>query len=177
MENKLRDEMIIGIADFRLPKYNEIPDVGLFLEQTTKYISGILAPLDGITITSSMISNYVKRKLIANPIKKQYSREQIAYLIYIAIAKSVLSLEDIQLMIDMQKTSYTGVDAYSYFCREFEDILTLTFGLKDNSQQISVKNYEMKTMLRNTVVATVHKIYLEKSVKILKKIREEQNNQ
>ena len=174
MTNKLRDEMVNGIEDFKLPKYNEIPDVGLFLEQTTKYISGILAPLDGITITSSMISNYVKRRLIANPIKKQYSREQIAYLIYIAIAKNVLSLEDIQLLIDMQKINYSNIDAYGYFCREFEDILALTFGLKDDSQQISVRNYEMKTVLRNTIVAAVHNIYLEKSVKILRKLRDDQ---
>ena len=76
MEQK--EKMLLKIQSFRLPGFNEIPDVGLFLEQTTKYISNILAPLEGITITSSMISNYVKRKLIKNPVKKQYDREQIA---------------------------------------------------------------------------------------------------
>ena len=77
-----------SIENFRLPKYSEIPDVGLFLEQTTKYISQCLAPLGCVSLTSSMISNYVKMHLIESPVKRQYSREQIAYLIVIAIAKT-----------------------------------------------------------------------------------------
>ena len=40
MHEKQKEEMLLSIRDFRLPKYDEIPDVGLFLEQTTKYISG-----------------------------------------------------------------------------------------------------------------------------------------
>ncbi|MBQ8004328.1 MAG: DUF1836 domain-containing protein, partial [Oscillospiraceae bacterium] len=102
-----KEKMLSKIEDFRLPRYGEIPDVGLFLEQTTKYIAGILSPLGGITITSSMISNYVKRGLIKSPVRKQYDREQIAYLIFIAVAKSVLSLENLQLFVSLQTKSYT----------------------------------------------------------------------
>ena len=91
MHEKQKEEMLLSIRDFRLPKYDEIPDVGLFLEQTTKYISKYVEPLQDITLTGSMISNYVKQKIIAKPIKKQYFTDQIAYLIFIAIAKSVLS--------------------------------------------------------------------------------------
>ena len=40
--------------------------------------------------------------MIANPVKKQYDRDQIAYLLVIAIAKSVLSLEHIQVLFDLQ---------------------------------------------------------------------------
>ena len=49
-----------------------------------------------------------------------YNREQIAYLLFIAIAKSVLSLEDIQLLIYVQKATYTGKTAYEYFANEIE---------------------------------------------------------
>ena len=61
MNQNLTAEISHSIQEFRFPKYEEIPDVGLFLEQVTKYVSGFLEPLgDTITITSSMISNYVK---------------------------------------------------------------------------------------------------------------------
>ena len=30
------------IINLNLPKYNEIPDVGLYLEQVTKYINSLL---------------------------------------------------------------------------------------------------------------------------------------
>ena len=75
MHEKQKEEMLLSIRDFRLPKYDEIPDVGLFLEQTTKYISKYVEPLQDITLTGSMISNYVKQKIIAKPIKKHYVKK------------------------------------------------------------------------------------------------------
>lgn len=69
MRNR-KEELILSIQDFRLPKYDEIPDVGLFLEQTTKYISKYIEPLQDITITASMISNYVKQKMIEKNLQK-----------------------------------------------------------------------------------------------------------
>ena len=158
----MKQTMLDGIEKFSLPRYHEIPDVGLFLEQTTKYISGALAPLCGITITSSMISNYVKKKLIVNPVKKQYSREQIAYLIFIAVAKSVLSLEHIQVLIDMQKASYTAEEAYTYFCEELCNVLHVSFGIEQEYRKIGMHNSEQKNILRNTIIAVANKIYLEK---------------
>lgn len=157
-----KTEFYAEIRDFRLPKYSEIPDVGLFLEQTTKYISGLLPPLGGVSITSSMISNYVKQKLIANPVKKQYGRDQIAYLIFIAIAKSVLSLEHIQVLIDMQKKSYDAKTAYEYFCEEFENALRVAFGFQEDYKAIGKQNSKQKVILRNTIIAIAHKVYLEK---------------
>ncbi len=148
------------ICSFRLPDYDAIPDVGLYLEQTTKYISDRLAALQSLTITNSMIGNYVKRGLIASPQKKQYSRDQIAYLIFIAVAKSVLSLEDIHLLIALQKTSYDTRRAYDYFCREFENVLQAVFGMKSQMDAIGVDHTQQKTMLRNTIITVAHKIHL-----------------
>ena len=158
-----KEKMLSKIEDFRLPRYGEIPDVGLFLEQTTKYIAGILSPLEGITITSSMISNYVKRGLIKSPVRKQYDREQIAYLIFIAVAKSVLSLENLQLFVSLQTKSYTSEVAYEYFCREFESLLRCVFEMRAVPEISGTKNrnIELKNMLRNTIITAVHKVYLE----------------
>lgn len=172
MKQTLKAEIAASIESFKLPKYSEIPDVGLFLEQTTKYISGILEPLEGISITGSMISNYVKKKLVPNPVKKQYSRDQIAYLIFIAVAKTVLSLENIQHLIDLQKQTYESRKAYEYFCSEFENILFYVFGMSELSENIGTENTEEKMMLRNTIIAVVHKVYLETCFKILNKNNE-----
>ena len=48
-----------------------------------------------LSLTASMVSNYVKKGLVSNPVKKQYSREQISYLIYISIAKVSVSIDNI----------------------------------------------------------------------------------
>lgn len=162
MDQQRKQRIQETVRDFRMPRYHEIPDVGLFLEQSTKFITEALRPLGNITLTSSMISNYVKRGLIANPVKKQYDREQIAYLIFIAVTKNILSLEDIQLQINVQKTIYTPEKAYNYFCEELENVLHYSFGLIDRLEAVGVEKSDTKTMLRNTIIAVGHKVYLDK---------------
>ena len=123
MDDAIRQEYQDQIRDLRLPRYEQIPNVGLYLEQAAKYISEYLAPLGDMALTGSMISNYVKKGLLASPVKKQYSREQICYLFFIAVAKTVMSMEDIRLMIRLQKEQYTPQKAYDYFCTELENAL------------------------------------------------------
>ena len=57
-----------SFRNFRLPRYEEIPNVGLYLEQTTKYIAEYLNPVQEGALTASMISNYVKKHLITSPV-------------------------------------------------------------------------------------------------------------
>lgn len=144
------------IKDFSLPEYREIPDIGLFLEQTTKFVSEYLEPLEGISITGSMISNYVKKKIIANPIKKQYYREQIADIIFIALVKSVLSLEEAEKLLEIQREGYDSQEAYEYFCQEFKQVLLYVFGVETKLPKVSDEN----ELLRKVVTAVAYKIYL-----------------
>lgn len=155
-------ELVNVIKDFHLPKYTEIPNVGLYLEQTAKYISEALSPLFKNAITGSMISNYVKKGLVSNPVKKQYDREQIAYLIFIALVKNVLSMDDIKTVINVQKESYEVVVAYNYFAEEFERLISYVFGESAIGEETDTGNSDEKRMLRNIIITVAHKIYLEK---------------
>ena len=162
MDREIKDQLIMSVAGVRLPRYHEIPNVGLYLEQTVKYINECLSPLTDEAITSSMVSNYVKRDLVANPQKKQYSREQVAYLIFIAVVKNVLSMDDIRLLISIQKRTYTAQRAYDYFCMELENVLAYTLGLKTELENIGTENTDEKVMLRNVIITAALKIYLGK---------------
>ncbi|MGN0165560.1 MAG: DUF1836 domain-containing protein [Lachnospiraceae bacterium] len=162
MKAEYKTELAMCVKDFNLPAYDEIPDVGLFLEQTTTYISEYYSAFKNITVTSSMISNYVKKGIIDNPVKKQYYREQIAYLIFIVAAKTVLSLEDIQLMIKVQKQSYTTKRAYEYFAEEMKNILQYVFGVKESLDVVGEDDTDEKAMLRNTIMTVANKVYLDK---------------
>ncbi len=170
MQEKGKDweKIVAAIDTFALPAYGDIPDVGLFLEQTSRYICGCLEPFASFSLTGSMISNYVKKKLIANPVKKMYSREQIAYLFFVTIAKSVLALEDIQLMINMQKETFDSETAYEYFRAELRNILLYVYGLKDSPDQIGTRESAEKAMLRNIIITAAHKAYLDSCFRMLK---------
>lgn len=164
-ENKQR--FAASVKDFRLPRYQEIPDVGLYLEQAAKYICGYLTPLGEFSLTSSMISNYVKKGLIPNPVKKQYSREQIAYLFFIAVAKSVLSLDALAGFIQLQQRTYSLERAYNYFCEEFENVLQFTFEVKDFMEIHGEDSSDEKRLLYTCIVAAVQKIYLEQCLEAI----------
>lgn len=169
LEKQMQQRISAQMGEFRLPRYHEIPDVGLYLEQTTKYIADTLAPLTDCAITGSMISNYVKRGLISNPVKKQYSREQIAYLIYIAVVKNVLSMDEIRLMVSVQKNSYAPQVAYNYFCEELENMLDYILGRKESPDVVGMDSTEEKVMLRCAIITVANKIYLDKLFDALQK--------
>ncbi len=155
------------VRDFRLPRYHELPNMGLYLEQITKYINGLITPLGCPEITSSMVSNYVKKGVIAPPKKKQYDREQIAYLIVISFLKSVLSLENISQLFTMQKLTYKSETAFDYFCLELENMLFFITGLKDTVDTIGETNSEVKTMLRGATTAVAHILFIENCFTVL----------
>lgn len=143
-----------------MPRYSELPDSGLYLEQTSLYINDILAPLEGISITSSMVSNYVKKGLIKNPIKKQYYAEHISRLFAITIIKQILPLEHIIQLFEMQQRVYPDSVAYDYFCSELENRLFYVYNLKDSIDDIGNQVSREKSILKNIIIAVSHMIYL-----------------
>ena len=161
MKKQVKEEIQNLIKEFSLPRYNDIPNVGLYLEQVVKYISEYLEPLGSFSLTASMVSNYVKKGLVKNPVKKQYDRDQVAFLFFIAVAKNVLSMDDILLRFKMQEKTYEPKRAYDYFCNELENVLGYVFGLK-GIETIGSDSNDTKTMLRNTIIAVAYKVYLDK---------------
>ncbi len=160
------------IREFRLPVYSQLPNVGLYLEQVTKYINGLLAPLGFPEMTSSMISNYVKKGLIDSPVKKQYYAEHIAYLLFVGVGKNVVSIDDILLIYRMQKEIYPCDMAYDYFCYEFHNMLEFTAGIKDTVDNVGVTNTELKTALRSIIICASNLSYANCAITEFKK-REE----
>lgn len=174
-------EMKAEVEKFQLPAYNEIPNVGLFLEQVSKYIGEYTAPLECVSLTGSMISNYVKKKIIPNPVRKQYDREQIAYLFFISITKTVLSLEDVQLILDLQRETYDPEAAYEYFREQLKETLRSVFdeeyvsasegkGASETKSAFasSTESNIQKTLLRKILRAVAHKVYLDKSFRMMR---------
>ena len=151
-----------AVQHFRLPRYQELPTVELYLDQTTELLNEHLAILGDVKITSSMISNYVKHHLIRRPIKKRYGADQIAELFFIAVAKNVMSLNDLKAALKIQRASYATATAYDYFAEELENVLAYVFGLKANLATIGEEQSEYKHMLRNIIKAASYKIYVDR---------------
>ena len=172
-QKELRETLRHSLENFRLPRYSELPRMGLYLEQVVKYINEFLLAVGCAEITTSMVSNYVKKGIIPPPVKKQYYADQIAYLIFIAFIKNVISLENIVEIFDMQKRGFTMAMAYDYFCAEYENMLFFVFGLKERpDENLGVTQAEEKEFLRYVIISATNSVYISAYFAELKKERQ-----
>ena len=150
---------------FQLPLYNEIPDVGLYLDQVQRFAEDKLKPLKDVSITSSMISNYVKQSIIRKPVKKLYYRDQIAEIIFVAIAKTVMSLNDIRGIMEIHRNESETDRAYEYFRRGLtEKLEEITHGQKADvhTSKPSASVDSENTYLMDQIFKTIaYKLYLD----------------
>ncbi len=160
MKEMMKRIMAETMKRFSLPRYEQLPDMGLYLEQTVKYVNQLFAPLECVEITGSMVRNYVKMGLIENPVKKQYYRQHIAYIIAVTLLKQVVPLEQIMVLFRRQKKVYSVEVAYDYFCMELENVMGYRFGLKAAIEDIGKTSSIEKEMLRSAITAVSHTIFL-----------------
>ena len=95
---------------FRLPEWKDIPDFGLYMNQLIdllkKYLDYLPPELkEEQFITAATINNYVRTKVMPEPVKKRYFREHIAYLLIILTMKQSLSLSMIRQLVPTELSS------------------------------------------------------------------------
>ena len=92
------------LQNYRLPAWEDIPDFGLYMNQLTDLLRQYLDYLppelkEEQFITAATINNYVRIKVMPEPVKRRYYRVHIAYLIIILTLKHSLSIALIQRVI------------------------------------------------------------------------------
>lgn len=171
MEHFAESEHYRVVSGFTLPRYHQLPDFRLYVDQVIELVEGALLPLssarDEKWITPTMIGNYVKQGVIPRPIGKRYTREHVAYLIFLCCSKQVLAIGEVQALVDVQKRTFPLETAYDYFCTEFEGVLEHVFTgatLKPDSSRTGA--YETR-LIRSVAFAVAHKIYLSHYLRFL----------
>lgn len=154
------------LREFRLPSFNEIPDVGLYLDQVVKYINSFLKDFPEMHVTPSMVSNYVKLKIISGPHKKTYSREQISGFFFIVCVKTVLSMDQIRDCLSMVPTFESAEEAYTLFREKMLGVLNL-IDTSTYDPEMDPRN-ETEAALENIVIAVSHKMYLDRYFELRK---------
>lgn len=163
--------------DFHIPRWNELPDLDLYLDQVVTYIDKYLSNYiktdidnknndekelkDTTCVTKTMINNYVKQNIMEPPVKKKYNKKHIAYLFVICILKQVYSISDIDKLIKLALKDFPIERAYNTFCQALESCIQNTFAKKSYLRH---KNISDSTYLLINVVQTIaSKLYVEKN--------------
>ena len=168
MEAAKHAQLADSVRSFHIPRLNEIPNVGLYLEQVVRYVNQSIVDCGLSPITASMVSNYVKQRIIPGPEKKVYGVESIAYLIFVSCVKSVAAMDDIRTLISIQQKTYDLPTAYHYFCEEFENLIRYVFGASDHLASVGQDESDEKELLRSALLSVTHKLYLDAYLRLLR---------
>ena len=151
--------------DFHMPRYDEIPDIDLYMDQLLAYIDKLLSPLifpnTEKILTTSMVNNYVKQGILPPTVKKRYSRKHVIILIEICLAKQIYSIQEIGKLIAVQNAIFDMRTSYNYICTELENALKTTFANEPLSKDSGSSNQQARLLVRNTVIAFTHKLHTQ----------------
>ena len=123
------------IVNFHCPRWNELPDIDLYIDQVVSIIQkhfSLFAGEKNKIITAAMVNNYVKQKIVSPPKNKKYDRNHLAYLIPVCIFKQIMGIQEICSCISVLLKDYNVAEAYDKFCELFESGLKNTFTCSEN---------------------------------------------
>lgn len=155
------------IKKFHIPRWDEIPDIDLYIDQVVSLLDKSLANYiksdnekKEKAITKTMINNYVKNGVINPPISKKYNRNHIAHLFVIFILKQIYSIDEIKKLLDLAIQTSPIDQSYNRFCSELEKAIRMTFTGENyiNNNRLSQEQY----LLRNAVQSFANKLYVQK---------------
>lgn len=153
------------IINFHIPRWQELPNLDIYLDQLVTYLETCLSPYigseDNPVITKTMINNYVKQQVIPPPVKKKYRKEHVASLFVICILKQVYSINNTSILINFAGETTKLILAYNLFCSELEKAVMAVFN-GDEYEITSGIRIEHK-LLKSVVLSFAHKLYVEKT--------------
>ncbi|MCR5831272.1 MAG: DUF1836 domain-containing protein [Lachnospiraceae bacterium] len=164
------------LEDYKLPCWNDIPNIGLYMEQVIILLKEYLDYLppelkDEQIITAATINNYVRTKIMPEPVKKKYYRIHIAYLVMICTMKQILPIAVISRIIPMNipeedveaiYNRYTERHSFSisYFLKQIRLIAGPILDHKDVIEESTTDTADLITMC--TIFAGFSKLLAEK---------------
>lgn len=137
----MRDNILTGLKELKLPRYKDLPDFGIYSEQLVEIVNKALEAMfdKDNKLTKSMVNNYVKHKIMPSPIKKRYFRNHIVYCIVITVFKNNLSIAEIDggILHELKKSSVE--ESYNYFCDKIESVMRLIIDILDKQDDPDTK--------------------------------------
>ena len=141
----LLNSIIASLGRIDTISVDEIPGIDLYMDQLTSFMDERLKkttrhPESDKILTKTMINNYAKNDLLPPPVKKKYSKDHIILLIFIYYFKSVLSINDIQTLLEPLKERFQVSDPQF----DLSDIYNTCFDLQKEDLDPLIEDIKKK---------------------------------
>ena len=148
---ELFDSILKKISNLSHIKISEIPNIDLYMDQVTTFMDEHLSSSkryeDDKILTKTMINNYAKNDLLPAPSKKKYSKDHMILLIFIYYFKNILSISDIQSLLEPISDKYFQTNTNLNLEKIYDTIFSLE---KDSLKKIRTDVTNMFKQSQNT---------------------------
>jgi len=127
-------------------KPEDIPNIDLYMDQVTTFMDKKLRNTSRTAqdkiLTKTMINNYAKNNLLPPPVKKKYTKEHMLLLIFIYYYKGILSISDIQSLLNPLTERFFGTDEAFNLEQIYQEVFSLERDHVKEMQKDIMKTYE-----------------------------------
>ena len=146
-QKDLLNSILESLSRIDYIKPQDLPNIDLYMDQVTTFMDAQLAvskrhPDDKI-LTKTMINNYAKNNLLPPPVKKKYSKEHLLALIFIYYFKNILSIGDIQQILNPIMEKYFSSDSDYSLENIYNEVFQLEKAEIHNMQKDLTKKYQV----------------------------------
>ncbi|NKZ28977.1 DUF1836 domain-containing protein [Facklamia miroungae] len=119
----------------------------MFNQEVVDYIQECLDPImnSEVAMTSTMIQNYSKWGVIPKIHGRKYGREQLAFLLIIAVYKRILPIEKVRQGIEIQMRSVSIEQGYNLFAQSMNVAVQRIFKTVGQKRSFSVEGIELSS--------------------------------
>lgn len=135
--------------------WDSLPDIDLYMDQVVSYLLRQTAGGKEPGITSAMINNYVKDGLLPRASGKRYHKEHLVYLTAIGLMKSVLTVKDIKVLLDMEIQEGREEEFFEKFLRGIDEaFLQADSAISPDLSQEALGEMAMRLALQSCAAKT-----------------------
>lgn len=143
-EKDLLNSILASLSRIDYIRPEDIPNIDLYMDQVTTFMDEQLATTkrypDDKILTKTMINNYTKNNLLPPPNKKKYSKEHLLTMIFIYYFKGILSINDIQSLLNPITERYFSESGGLDLTAIYEEV----FGLEKDEAGMLAKDITRK---------------------------------
>ena len=144
--NRMLESILESLSKMEYIKSSKIPDIDLYMDQVLTFMNG---NLDNVkrhesdkVMTKTMINNYAKNHLLPAPEKKKYTKEHIMVLMFIYYFKNILSIGDIQSILNPLTDRYFSNGKELNLEKVYEEVFSLEKDQIDQLKETLTKDYQ-----------------------------------
>lgn len=143
---RMLESILESLSKMEYIKSSKIPNIDLYMDQVLTFMNGHLENAKRYdsdkVMTKTMINNYAKNHLLPSPEKKKYTKEHIMVLMFIYYFKNILSIGDIQSILNPLTERYFATGKELDLEKIYEEVFSLEKGQIDQLKECLTNDYQ-----------------------------------